>query len=102
MLPAPMRSICPAWPPLINHFEDALGILDCVSDGALPRAAHGLTPISLSFRAARIVAAKRIAYFRCLSIWVLQRKRGELDNAESNRLKANAGLPVSFDLTYSR
>ena len=40
------------------------------------RAGHGLTPISLSLRAARIVAAKRIAYFRCSSIPVLQRKRG--------------------------
>jgi len=32
-----MGSICPAWPPLINLFEDALGVLDCVSDGTLPR-----------------------------------------------------------------
>ena len=31
------------------------------------RAGHDLTPISFSFGAARIVAAKRIAYFRCLT-----------------------------------
>jgi hypothetical protein len=33
-----------------------------------PSAPEGLLPISLSFRAARIVAAKRIAYFRCSSM----------------------------------
>ena len=32
------------------------------------RAGDGLSPISASFRAARIVAEKRIAYFRCSSM----------------------------------
>ncbi len=36
-----------------------------VSAMAHSRAGHGLSPISLSFRAVRIVAAKRIAYFPC-------------------------------------
>jgi len=51
----------------INLFEDELGLVDCVRDGD-SRAGQGLLPISFSFRAARIVAAKRIAYFRCSSI----------------------------------
>jgi len=32
---SPMRSICPARPPLVNLFEDALGVLDCISDSTL-------------------------------------------------------------------
>jgi hypothetical protein len=47
--------------------QNQFGVKDSVRM-AHSRAGHGLTPISLSFRAARIVAAKRIAYFRCSSI----------------------------------
>ena len=38
--------------------------LEMVSETAHSRAGQGLLPISLSFRAARIVAANRIACFR--------------------------------------
>jgi len=62
-----------------NRAEESVGLRSSIfckmrlafstaSAMAHSRAGHGLTPISLSFRAAKIVAAKRIAYFRCSSI----------------------------------
>ena len=46
-----------------------------------------LLPKSLSFRAARIVAAKRIASFPCSPICVTKRKRGRQNNSIRRFLK---------------
>ena len=68
-------------PAFVNPPENQFGVRDGGRNGALPRRA-GLAPIfccgftfsgsalplSLSFRAARIAAANRTAYFRCSSI----------------------------------
>ena len=47
---------------------------------------QGLLSGLLSFRAARIVAAKRIAYFRCSSVLALQRKRAGVRSEHSGIL----------------
>jgi hypothetical protein len=47
-------------PAFVSFFCEALGLLDCVSYGALPRRARLAYFVRLA--AARIVAAKRIAY----------------------------------------
>jgi hypothetical protein len=62
--------------------QEAPGILDCVSDGALPRWAW-LDTYFVEFPCGQDRWGKRFAYFRCSGIRVLQRKQGEQDNAAS-------------------
>jgi hypothetical protein len=50
----------------ILHWKIALGLLDCANHGTIPRRAW-LVAYFVKFEAARIVAANRIAYFRCSS-----------------------------------
>ena len=69
--------------------------LEMASEMAHSRVGHGLLPTSFSFRAARIVAAKRIAYFRCSSIGVLQRKRGEQSNTTQHVKRSFLGPPFT-------
>src|SRR5215472_4073725 len=58
------------------------------------RAGHGLAPISLSFRAARIVAAKRIAYFRCSS---MSSPRGNGETGYASTQTQASAQPHSVD-----
>jgi hypothetical protein len=56
-----------ARPALIYLAKNHFGVADGIRDTGFARR-RGPVSYSFSFRAARIVAAKRIAYFRCSSI----------------------------------